>query len=48
MNILFARNLKQGHTPPPTPTNEDRYQEFRNVYRALPGNSRAWKWHRKH
>jgi len=47
MNLLFARHLKQHHTPPPAPTNEDRYQEFRNVYRALPGNSRAWKWHRK-
>lgn len=27
MNILFARHLKQGHTPPPTPTNANRLKQ---------------------
>jgi len=31
--ILFARNLKQNSTPPPTPTNEDRLREFRKRLR---------------
>ena len=46
--ILFARNLKQGHTPPPTPTNEERLREFRKAAPVTLANSARWKWHRKH
>ena len=48
MNILFARNLKQHHTPPPTPTNEERLREFRKAAPVTLANSARWKWHRKH
>lgn len=48
MNILFARNLKQNSTPPPTPTNEDRLREFRKAAPVTLANSNRWKWHRKH
>ena len=48
MNILFARNLKQNSTPPPTPTNEDRLREFRKAAPVTLANSARWKWHRKH
>jgi len=47
MNILFARNLKQNSTPPPTPTNEDRLREFRRAAPVTLANSARWKWHRK-
>ena len=46
--ILFARNLKQNSTPPPTPTNEDRLREFRKAAPVTLANSARWKWHRKH
>ena len=46
--ILFARNLKQHSTPPPTPTNEDRLREFRKAAPVTLANSTRWKWHRKH
>ena len=48
MNILFARHLKQSHTPPPTPTNEDRLRAFRQAAPVTLANSARWKWHRKH
>lgn len=44
MNILFARHLKQGHTPPPTPTNADRLREFRKAAPTQLGNGHPWPW----
>lgn len=47
MSILFARNLKQNSTPPPTPTNEDRLRQYRQAAPVTLANSAPRKWHRR-
>lgn len=47
-SIIIDRKMRyQTDTPRQTPTNSDRYVEFRARWLHQPGNSHPWKWLQK-